>query len=124
MARFLVATAVGRHRAHERVPLALPRQKRQVFADIDSGCRGSDWPKLAAHGVGRFGLEIETVLMGDTAVQENEDHRFFGDERSTSREGPRGGNVGHPQAQQANRPRLEYRTAGSIKWKGARQFAD
>ena len=70
-----VVAAVGLDRSHQGIAVAPRRQHRQVLADPDARGLRVDRPELAPHGVGRVGLEVEAVLLGEAAGQEDEDDR-------------------------------------------------
>ena len=58
-------------RADERPLVAALREHRQVLADLDAGRLRRDRMELAAYVVRRMGLQIETVLLRETARQED-----------------------------------------------------
>src|SRR5215831_13314937 len=94
-----------RQRPHDRPVLATVAQARQMFADLDPRRTGRGRPKLAAHAIGRVGLQIKALMLRKAARKKDVDTR----PRSTASRrsaGWRGGakrlDVIHTQAKQTD----------------------
>src|SRR5262249_20707092 len=90
-------------RAHQRPQVAPRRQPRQVLADLNARRARGDGPELAADVVGGVGLEVEAVLLGQAAGEEDVDDRAGRGVRGGG--GAEGGEVVAAQAEQAHSPR-------------------
>src|SRR5436190_22416890 len=101
-----------RERANQRPQLAPLRQHRQMLANLDARRPRRDRFELAPDIVRRIRLQIEAIVLSQTARQEDIDARLrltawpHGFRSSTRLAQPR--HMVHPQSEQANRSRLEH----------------
>ena len=71
----VVPLAVG-HRADDGELPGPLCQAGQVLAEADAGGGGADWLELAADPLGGVGLQVERVVLADSAAEQDNDHRL------------------------------------------------
>ena len=104
-------------RPHQAPAVTLPGQTWEVLADLDAGGGRLDRRKLATELTGPLGLHVEGVVLRGSAGQEDEDHRTRLGDRGAGRGGSQCGEIGHTQAQQADRTGLQQLPASRHVWR-------
>ena len=99
-----------RKRPHERPLIRSSRQLRQMFANLHARRLGRDRLELAANIFRSVRLQVKTVVLSQSAGQEDVDNRLGG--MHGRRLGTQSVEVRSAQAEQRNSPGLQHGAAG------------
>src|SRR5262249_31048142 len=107
-----VVVALVGQRADQDPEVAPLCQPGKVFADADAWSARGEGPELAADALGGGGLQVEAVVLGQPAGEEDVDAGAGLRRLAGSPQGGEGGEVALAQAEQAGGPGLEGGAAG------------